>query len=324
MGKSLLEYAAWLDERKLLWPACPDRVVPKAQPYLKPLANIRGVVWNLYGTLLFICDGKLLQQHPQQMRMQVALEKTIQEFNMWQSMSRKPGQPWEYMLQLYNREIEDRQMKASPRKGEAVEVDSAEVWKALIEKLGKKEYTWDVDLYGDLDDYAEKVAYFFHSCLQGVAAAPNALETLMLIFNGGFMQGMATNTQVFSLAQLLRTINPSGGPLALGDLFLPSCITQSYRFGVKQPSALLMESCAEQYSRQGLEPREIAVVGTRVHEELAPAKKLGFRVILYAGDKHSLQASSSDMKDEAVRPDRILTDLLQLRDVLFPDPPEQA
>ena len=82
MGKTLLEYAAWLDERKLLWPACPDRVAPKAQPYLKPLANIRGVVWNLYGTLLFISDGRLLQQHPQQIRMQVALEKTIQGMAM--------------------------------------------------------------------------------------------------------------------------------------------------------------------------------------------------------------------------------------------------
>ena len=28
--------------------------------------------------------------------MQIALQKTIEEFKMWHSMSRKPGQPWDH------------------------------------------------------------------------------------------------------------------------------------------------------------------------------------------------------------------------------------
>lgn len=322
MSKTLQEYAAWLDDRKLLWPAAPDVVPAKATPYLKPLGGIRAVLWNVYGTLLRITDGKLLPVHPQQVRMQVALEKTIHEFNMWNSMSRKPGQPWEYMLQLYTREVENLQMKASPRKGEAPEVNTAEIWKGIIEKLGKKEYSWDEDDLGDIEDYTEKIAWFFQSSLQGVAANPNAMQALSLVYGAGFMQGLCSNAQPFTIAQLLRALNPGGPPPMLGDLFLPSITCQSYRVGVKQPSSLLMEESVEQLDRQGVTPRETAYIGSRVHDELAPAKKLGFRTVLYAADKNSLQASSADMKDEKVRPDRIITDLLQVRDLLIPDPDE--
>ena len=46
-----------------------------------------------------------------ELRMQVALEKTIQEFNMWHSMGRKPGAPWEYMLQQYTQVLSEQEMK---------------------------------------------------------------------------------------------------------------------------------------------------------------------------------------------------------------------
>ena len=95
MAKTLSEYAEWLDERKLVWPAAPKRVPITAKPSIGPLAGIRAVAFSVYGTLLRITDGQLLLQHPQAVRMEIALDKTIKEFNMWNSMTRKPGKPWE-------------------------------------------------------------------------------------------------------------------------------------------------------------------------------------------------------------------------------------
>ncbi|HMF12953.1 MAG TPA: HAD family hydrolase, partial [Gemmataceae bacterium] len=76
MAKSLQEYADWLDERHLLWPAAPAPVPPKATPYHKPVADIRAVTWSVYGTLLTISDGRLLHLHPDPLCMEVALDKT--------------------------------------------------------------------------------------------------------------------------------------------------------------------------------------------------------------------------------------------------------
>src|SRR5438552_3333242 len=175
MARSLQEYAEWLDDRKLLWPAAPKAVPPKATPYLKPLEGIRAVTWGVYGTLLTVSGGRLLLLHPDRLCMEVALDKTIHEFNMWHSMSRKPGAPWEYMFQQYKGLVETHNLAASPRSGEAPEVNAARIWRVLIERLGKKEFTWDKKFYGGVEDFAEKVAWFFHCALQTAGPAPNAL-----------------------------------------------------------------------------------------------------------------------------------------------------
>jgi hypothetical protein len=102
----------------------------------------------------------------QQIRMQVALEKTIQEFNMWQSMTRKSGAPWEHLFTQYKDLVAEMQLTVPAKKGDIGQVSSTKLWRKLISRLEQKEYEYDVDFYGDPDEHAEKVAFFFHSCLQ--------------------------------------------------------------------------------------------------------------------------------------------------------------
>ena len=316
MSKSLEEYADWLDTRDLLWPEAPDAVPVKATPYLKPFAEVRAVIWSLYGMLLRIGDGRLHLLHPQPMPMQIALEKTIHEFNMWNSMSRKPGQPWEYMLQQYTRLVEDERLAASPRKGESTEVDAAKVWAKIIERLGQKEYQWDEDLYGELEEYSEKIAYFFHSFLQGVAAMPDAYSTLMAVCGAGFTQGIVGDGQVFSLLQLTRALRKQGTLPSLRDLFPTGTVSLSYQAGVRQPAASLFERTVKEFARNGLEPKEIVYISPRLGEELAVARKLGLRTALFCGDQHSLQAAKDEVNRPELRPDRILTGLSQVLQIL--------
>lgn len=175
MPKTLLEYADSLDERGLLWPAPPRLERVNAAPAIKPLEGIRGITWSLYGALLRITDGELLFRHPQAIRMEIAIEKTIHEFNMWNSMTRRPGKPADLLLPKYVNALEEARLTASSRKGDLVEIDSAYVWRKMIELLDKKEYQYDHSLYGDLHQFSQKVAYFFHSSLQGIEAANGCL-----------------------------------------------------------------------------------------------------------------------------------------------------
>jgi FMN phosphatase YigB (HAD superfamily) len=316
MPKSLEEYGTWLDERKLLWPVAPPPVAPKATPYLKPLPGVRAVTWGLYGTLLTVADGRLLLLHPDPLCMEVALEKTIHEFTMWHSMSRKPGAPWEYMFQQYKRLVEDGQLTASPRPGEAPEVDAAQIWKVLIGRLGKKEFSWDESFYGDLDEFSQKVAWFFQSALQGVAAAPNALAALEHVRAAGCAQGLVGDGQCYTLVQLSRALAGQGEVPSLSDLFSRGCVSLSFDHGVRQPAATLFEAVLARLERAGVSPGEVLHVAPRLKEELAPAKKLGMQTALYAGDAASLAATSAEVKDPEFRPDRILTDLRQIRQIV--------
>src|SRR5437764_677839 len=106
MPLSLDQYAAYLDGRHdLPWPAPPAVDAANARPHLKRLPGVRAILWNVYGTLLAIPFGELLFEHPTPMVMEVALDKAIDEFKMWGSMSRKPGAPSEYMRHLYAQEL---------------------------------------------------------------------------------------------------------------------------------------------------------------------------------------------------------------------------
>ena len=315
MGLSLREYAAWLDERNLLWPAPPQTEPAKATPYLAPLTGIKAVAWNVYGTLLTIADGELLLQHPQAIRMQVAMEKTIHEFNMWASMTRRPGEPWEYFLPKYNAAVEDARLVGCA-KGDFPEVNAAHVWQRLLDMLSKKDYAYDESRYGDWDELAEKVAFFFQRCLQGIQGAKSALRVVTDVAAAGVKQGLLAESQPYTLAQLLRGFEEQGRLPPLGDLFTPGCLNLSHELGVRKPSASLFLRTRHQFAQLNVAPEEVLYVSSRLADDLAVAKQHGFRTALFAGDKLSLRASGAECKDPATKPDRLLTKLDQIRGLL--------
>ncbi|HTI49840.1 MAG TPA: HAD family hydrolase [Planctomycetaceae bacterium] len=316
MAQALLEYADWLDERELLWPTPPDPVPVKATPYLEGLPDVRAVTWGAYGTLLLVSDGRLQPVVPNRLRMEVALERTIEEFNMWHSMSRKPGAPWEYMLHQLQNLVDHRKMAGTGHRGEAPEVDLAKVWQKLIERLQQKGYEWDRKRYGALDDFSAKVAFFFQSCLQGVRAAPHALEALLHVREAGCRQGIIGDGQVFTLVQLLRGLRGDKPVPPLTKLFSAGCVSLSYQFGVRQPAETLFRACLANLARHQIASREVLHVASRLKEELVPAKRLGMKTALYAGDNRSLEATAAEINDPHLRPDRILTDLKQIRQIV--------
>lgn len=317
MPRSLHLYAAeLLAQPNRLWPQPPKVQAPKATPFLKPLTGIKAVLWNLYGTLLTIADGQLFVLHPQMMRMEVALDKTIQEFRMWQSMSRKPGAPWEYLYKQYRSLVEDAQLRASPRKGEAPEVDVVDVWTTLVERLQQKEYVWDESDLGDLAAYAGKIAFFFHASLQGVGAMPGAGEILVALRDAGLPAGLVGDGQIFSTTQLTLALQKQAPPTVSATLFAADLTGLSYQVGTRTPSQYLFGPVLESLKQRDIARGETLYIGSRLKEQLGPAKALGLRTALFAGDKSSIDASSADLQNPNYRPDRLLTELPQLRQIL--------
>ena len=317
MPKSLQEYADWLNDRDMIWPKVPaiDRL--KATAFAKPLEGVRCLVWSPYGTLIRIGDGRVLLDHPQQLRMQVALDKTIKEFNMWNSMSRKPGAPWEYMLHQYRSLLEERNLAGTGRKGDFPEVDLVAIWRKLIGRLQKNEYQYDQGFYGDLDAFSEKVAFFFHSCLQGVEASTHAVQVLNRLTEAGIVQGLLADAQSFSVVQILRALRRQGTLPPLGELFDLKCLTLSHREGVRKPSLSLYQTCLDRFGHiHDVQPHEILYVSCQLRDDLAVAKQLGMRTALYAVDKTDCSVEQSDMQDQDLRPDRLVTDLNHLCQIM--------
>ena len=236
--KTLQEYAEWLDERKLLWPAPPKRVPVKAKAYTEPLVGIRGVAFNIYGTLLRISDGELFLRHPQDVRMEIALEKTIKEFGMWNSMTRQPGRPGRACSSATSGALDEQRLSTTHGPGEFPEADSVQIWIKMVRLLEHKEYSYDVAQYGPLEQFSEKIAYFFHSSLQGLEAEEGALASLTSLFQAGMRVGLVADAQRFTQVQMLRAFRQQGTLRSLDELFDPALVTLSYREGVSQAVAV--------------------------------------------------------------------------------------
>jgi FMN phosphatase YigB (HAD superfamily) len=316
MPQTLDQYAQFLTTRDLVWPSPPTPQPVKAKPHLQELSGIRLVAWNVYGTLLSISTGGLVFKHPMKLVMDVALDKTVQEFKMWGSMSRKPGQPSEYMGQLYDRAYDQLALAASP--GEKFpEILSERIWDDIVKKLQQKDYKYDAAFFGPISDFVKKIALFFHSSMQGTALFPGGAKALRHIHSCGVKQGVLADGQCFTLAQLNRAMTAEEGG-SVDEIFDRSLRSMSFDVGGKKPSDRLFKHFLAAASRAGVEPANILHIGSRIIEDIAPAKKFGMRTALFAGDKESLRATPEQLKDAATRPDLLLTDLGQLVDVIGP------
>ena len=316
MALTLEQYAAFLDTRALSWPAPPPAQTPKAKVHLVAMPGIRIVSWNVYGTLLSITSGNLFFQHPQKFIMDLALDKTVQEFKMWGSMSRKPGQPSEYMGEIYQRVLDEQRLAPSP--GEKLpEIIAERIWEAILKKLLQKEYKFDASFYGSLNEYAKKVAYFFHASLQGTAGYDGAARAVEHVHSCDVRQGLLADAQCFTTVQLQRGLAAQSA-VRVDDVFDRNLRSLSCEVGARKPSDRLFKHFVQAAAQQGIAPPQILHIGSRILEDIAPARKCGMRTALFAGDTESLRAETKQLKDPATRPDALLTELSQVTDLIAP------
>lgn len=317
MPLTLEQYAKWLDGRAdLLWPAAPQIERPKAKPHLKQLPRIRVVAFSVYGTLLSLSGGELYFVHPQKFIMETALEKTVQEFKMWQAMSRKPGKPSEYMSQMYQQMLDEVRLARSTGGERYPEVRTDDIWERIVKRLIKNGYQFDQAFYGPLEDFCSKIGYFFHASLQGTVAQPDAHQALRALEAKGVRLGLIADAQSFTGVQLLRALAAQHKLAGLDDLFDPELRALSFEVGSRKPSERLFRAFISALATMDIAPNHVLHVGSHLPNDVVLARRLGFHTALFAGDKTSVVASNEQLNDHTTRPDVLVTELSQLADVI--------
>ncbi|HEV2947849.1 MAG TPA: HAD family hydrolase [Gemmataceae bacterium] len=315
MALTLEQYAHYLDSRNLHWPAPPEVKKPKARPYLTRLPNIRAVTWSAYGTLLAIVGGDLYFEHPEQFIMEVALDKTVQEFKMWPSMSRKPGLPANYLQTVYSNLLAEQQLSQGgmDKNGEIL---SDRLWESFIRKLLQKDYQFDAGFFGSLNEFGQKVAYFFHANLQGTACYDGAHEALRHVVDSKLAQGLVADGQLFTPVQLQRGLSQQNSAARLEELIPTPFQVLSCQVGFRKPSLDLFRQALSAFAKEGIGADQVLHIGSRITTDVMPARRLGMKTGLFAGDKASLQATPDQLRDPNSRPDVLLTQLDQIKEIV--------
>jgi FMN phosphatase YigB (HAD superfamily) len=152
--------------------------------------------------------------------------------------------------------------------------------------------------------------------LQGTGCYEGAAKALRHVKKRGLRQGLLADGQCFTVLQLQRAVIKQRDKYPLDQLLDADLHVLSFEQKARKPSERPFRHLLEQLEKEGIAPAQVLHVGSRIPQDIAPARKLGMRTALFAGDKGSLQATPEQLKDPAVRPDAMLTELLQIREII--------
>ena len=269
----------------------PQQPQPTAvTPLLEPLAGVRAVLLDVYGTLFVSApagargpDGPLAEAFAALgLPLPAALVETA-----------------EGLLEAIIGEHQDR---ARAGGAEPPEIDIVAVFRELLRRLASAAA---LPLPRDRGT-AERLALEQELRRNRVWPMPGAAAALAGLRDRGLPLGIVSNSQFYTPWLFPALL---GGSLStLG--FRRALCSWSYRFLCAKPSPRLFQRPLRWLRRRGIPPEAVLMVGNDFGRDLLPASHLGCRTALFAGDARSYKPASGP--DAAGRPDALLTALAQL------------
>ena len=274
--------------RRLAQPLAPQPVALAAgtAPRLGPLAGIRGVLFDIYGTLLISTAGDLGSAGSAAAK-QAAMGAALVDAGVTdQATARAPAA----LVHALEAAIRAAHEGAAGRGVRYPEVDLRIIWRRLLPAAGATA--------------ADRAAVSYECRSNPVWPMPGAAEVVAALQARGPV-GIVSNAQFFTplvLAALLPQVS-----------FDPRLAVWSFAEAEAKPSARLFELAAARMARNhGLRPEELLMVGNDVRNDIRGARQAGLRGALFAGDARSLRLRRDDPGWAALHPELVLTELTQL------------
>ena len=254
------------------------------EPQLNPLPGVRVVLFDVYGTLLISASGDI-EANP-------ALDAEHSFAEAVHAAGLRAKGPLGGKLR---EKIQHHHARARAAGIDYPEVDILGLWQELA-----------AELLVDVPDEQQlgTLAIEYEGRVNPVWAMPGFPEVLSAL-SPHLVRGVVSNAQFYTPLTLEVVTDQSLAQLG----FQPDYCAWSYQCGVAKPSLRLLKSVLE---RTGVAPEQVVMVGNDLAKDVAPARALGCRAVLFAGDRRSLRADPARLRDPATRPDAIVTQLSQL------------
>ncbi len=259
-----------------------------------PLAGVRAVVFDVYGTLFVSGSGDVGTAKAEVDAR--ALHRALRDVGV-----EDPGAPAEALLRPA---IERDHAEARARGVAYPEVDIVEIWREVV-----------VGLQGDNPGVApateqlRALAVEYECLANPVWPMPGLRETLYGLAARGLVMGIVSNAQFFTPLLFPALLDADLQALGLE----PDLCVWSYRLREAKPSPRLFQVLLERLRQdRGIEAGEALYVGNDRLNDIWPARELGLRTALFAGDARSLRLREGDARCAGAEPDVVIDDLRQL------------
>jgi putative hydrolase of the HAD superfamily len=277
----------------------------ETQEDLRHVSGIKAVIFDIYGTLMISGSGDIGST---ELKGQSALE-AFEACELAVSPSLNPNDAGKLIISIYEDVIHQHHDKGRELGHPNPEVDIIDVWKEVIVEMESNDLLCETAT--DID--FQQLALCFEIKNNPVFPMPNMIKTLQWLCDHNYQLGIISNAQFFTPLLLDYFSVEDNGCL---KLFHPDLQIYSHRLRRAKPDIFLYECMARQLKIQQLSPPQCLYVGNDMLNDIMPAKRAGFKTVLFAGDTRSLQLRTQHPKVQGVQPDRIINDLSQLSPIL--------
>ncbi|WP_457574246.1 HAD family hydrolase [Desulfolithobacter sp.] len=260
---------------------------------LQPL-SVRALVFDLYGTLFVSAAGDVGVDAATDnvlSLMQAGCDAGIPSLN-------RPAVAGEGISLLHQR-IKQIHLQCKEDGISYPEVDIVAVWLWVLDHLGISEVR---------DEQVRLLALSYECRINPIWPMPGLATVLGELRDRSVVLGILSNAQFYTMELFEYLLQAP--PVGCG--FSPDLCLWSFREGEAKPSPHLFVRLSRRLSRLGIGPAEVLYIGNDMLKDIWPARQVGWRTGLFAGDRRSLRLREDDPRVRGVEPDIVISELGQI------------
>lgn len=296
----------WLSKLEPLSPI-PTELAPSLNNTNQP--PVKAVIFDIYGTLLISSSGDI--------------DQATLNFDHLKEAMRAAGfkidtcQPklCSFLLEQLREKIADQHQILKEKGHPYPDVDIFEVWKNVFLEAEKRGY---LRLNG-LESWSDLI-FIFEVLSNKVYPMPGMKEILHYLQEQEIPIGIVSNAQFYTpiIMNYLLTGNLSYKQEI--DGFHPDlCIYSFKELRAKPDTALFDKLKPTLMNKYHIQPGECVFIGNDMLKDVYTAHQSGLQTALFAGDQRSLRLRTDDPKVKGIKPDYIITELLQIKEIVRHD-----
>jgi putative hydrolase of the HAD superfamily len=268
--------------------------------------NIKAVLFDIYGTLLISSSGDIDQAEISDPNLEQAMKASgIKVLSADQDMYKQILRSFEDTIRICHES--SRQNKVP-----FPEIDVLSIWNIVLlhaRRKGHISFSEDADIM--------LMACVFEFLSNKVHPMPGLKETIAALRKKCIPLGIVSNAQFYTPVLMNYFLNDT---ISMKDKikgFDRELTVFSYKFGKGKPDHTLYEELVPTLKlKYGIIPAEVLFVGNDMLKDLYASSLVGFKTVLFAGDKRSLRLRREDERTAGFEPDHVITELGQVLSIV--------
>ena len=275
-----------------------------------PLEGIKAVLFDIYGTLFISEAGDISHAEVYEKKNngkdkteRSIFQKTFEDAGIDTSDFNTALYP--ELHDFYVSEIKKEHKKLISSGIKHPEVVITEIWERILKNLTDRHFT---------EDEIFTTASVYESLSNRTYPMPEAENVLAGLKRREVILGIISNAQFYTPLMFNAYFGKSTEEIGFDN----ELSIYSFKYRQSKPDSFLFEKAAGILEKKyNIKPQQVLYTGNDMLNDITAAYNAGMKTALFAGDKRSLRLRENTPACRGISPDRIITDLGQICDIIF-------